>query len=184
MDDQIIIGIDPGTIFMGYGVLRVRDRQAILEAMGILRLDRYTSHYERLLKIQEGVVALIKRYHPQIMALEAPFYQKNVQTTLKLGRAQGAAMTAALSHNIPVTEYTPTTIKKTITGYGFATKEQVALMLQHILKIPNEAMMEHLDATDGVAVALTHHLQDLSPLNKTSKSSWSDFIKDHPEKVR
>lgn len=183
MKDKVIIGIDPGTIFMGYGILNIQGGKPHLEAMGILRLDRFSSHYERLLKIQEGVDALIKRYHPDAMALEAPFFQKNVQTTLKLGRAQGAAMIAALSHSISVCEYSPSTIKKAITGHGNASKEQVATMLQHILCITKDAMMEHLDATDGVAVALTHHIQETSPIPKSSKDSWADFIKNNPNRI-
>lgn len=184
MKDKIIIGIDPGTIFMGYGILKIQGGKPFLEAMGILRLDRFTSHYDRLLKIQEGTEALIQRYEPDAMALEAPFYHKNVQTTLKLGRAQGAAMVAALSHGISVCEYAPNTIKKAITGRGNASKEQVAMMLQSILKIPQDSMMEHLDATDGVAVALTHHIHETSPFAQTTKGSWSDFIKQNPDKVR
>lgn len=183
MEEQVIIGIDPGTIVMGYGVLRIQGGKPQLEGMGVLRLDRFKSHYERLLKIQEGVEALIRRYSPDTMALEAPFYGKNIQTTLKLGRAQGAAMVAALKSEINVTEYAPTTIKKVITGQGNASKEQVAAMLQYILKIPQEAMMEQNDATDAVAVALTHHLQLLRPTQIKGKSSWKEFIRNNPSKV-
>lgn len=184
MKDQIIIGIDPGTIFMGYGILRIQKGKPHLEAMGILRLDRFTSHYERLLKIQEGVEALINRYHPDAMALEAPFYHKNIQTTLKLGRAQGAAMVAGLKYDLLVHEYSPRSIKKAITGHGDASKEQVANMLQHLLGISKASLMDHLDATDGVAVALTHHIQETSPIAKSTKSSWGDYIKNNPDKVR
>lgn len=184
MDQQVIIGIDPGTIVMGYGVLRVSGNKPALEAMGILRLDRYKSHYSRLLKIQEAVEALITRYAPSAMALEAPFYGVNIQTTLKLGRAQGAAMVAALKASIPVTEYAPSTIKRMVTGKGNASKEQVAALLQYMLKIPAEAMMEKNDATDAVAVALTHHLQQLRPHKSSGSSSWSEYIKRNPDKVK
>ncbi|MDO5017025.1 MAG: crossover junction endodeoxyribonuclease RuvC [Porphyromonas sp.] len=185
MSEQIIIGIDPGTIVMGYGILRVADQKPTLLAMGILRLDRCKSHYSRLLKIQEAVEALIARYHPTDMALEAPFYGKNIQTTLKLGRAQGAAMVAALKADITVTEYPPATIKKMITGRGNASKEQVAALLTHLLGIPQESLMEKNDATDAVAVALTHHLQQKrpTPLHQSNRS-WADFIKQHPDRVK
>lgn len=183
MAEQVIIGIDPGTIIMGYGILKVTDGRPSLEAMGILRLDRYQSHYDRLLKIQEAVEALISRYSPSDMALEAPFYGKNIQTTLKLGRAQGAAMVAALRAGIGVTEYAPSTIKQAITGKGNASKDQVAALLQYMLKIPKEAILEKNDATDAVAVALTHHLQLLKPQSGKSNTTWKDFIKNHPEKV-
>ncbi|WP_298632131.1 crossover junction endodeoxyribonuclease RuvC [uncultured Porphyromonas sp.] len=184
MEQQVIIGIDPGTIVMGYGVLRIAGNKPTLEAMGILRLDRYKSHYDRLLKIQEAVEALISRYAPTAMALEAPFYGVNVQTTLKLGRAQGAAMVAALKAGVAVTEYAPSTIKRMVTGKGNASKEQVAALLQYMLKIPEEAMMEKNDATDAVAVALTHHLQQLRPHKSSSSSSWSEYIKRNPDKVK
>ncbi len=184
MEDKVIIGIDPGTIVMGYGILRVVAGKPMLEAMGILRLDRYSSHYVRLLRIQESVEALISRYAPTDMALEAPFYGKNIQTTLKLGRAQGAAMVAAQKGGINVSEYAPTTIKRMIAGQGNAGKEQVARMLQYMLNIPEDAMMEKNDATDAVAVALTHHLQLLRPHQGHSNSSWSDYIKLHPDRVK
>lgn len=180
-----IIGIDPGTILMGYGVLACGGKKPELVAMGVLKLDRYKSHYERLRKIYDGVVALINRYEPEALAIEAPFYGKNVQTTLKLGRAQGAAMVAAISQGLTVEEYAPSSIKKAITGSGSASKEQVAALLKHILHIPEEAMMAELDATDGVAVALCHHIHQTSPLPTKSKSanSWADYIRNNPEKV-
>lgn len=184
MADQVIIGIDPGTIIMGYGILSVSKGKPVLEAMGILRLDRYQSHYARLLKIQTSVEALIARYSPTDMALEAPFYGKNIQTTLKLGRAQGAAMVAALKSGISITEYPPTTIKRMVTGKGNASKEQVARLLKYMLAIPDEAMMEKSDATDAIAVALTHHLQQQRSLPTTTHSSWADFIKQNPSRVK
>lgn len=184
MADQVIIGIDPGTVVMGYGILNVHNGKPSLEAMGILRLDRYLSHYERLLKIQTSVEALIARYTPTEMALEAPFYGKNIQTTLKLGRAQGAAMVAALKSGITITEYAPSAIKRIVTGKGNASKEQVAKLLKYILAIPDEAMMEKNDATDAVAVALTHHLQQQRPYTSKSDSSWSNFIKNNPDRVK
>ncbi|MDO5036002.1 MAG: crossover junction endodeoxyribonuclease RuvC [Porphyromonas sp.] len=180
-----IIGIDPGTVLMGYGVLACQGQKPELVAMGVLRLDRYKSHYERLDRIYEGVSALIARYHPEALAIEAPFYGKNVQTMLKLGRAQGAAMVAAISQGLTVTEYSPSTIKKAITGSGNASKEQVAALIQHMLNIPNESMLDELDATDGVAAALCHHLHLTSPLlnAKGRGGSWSDYIRNNPDKI-
>lgn len=183
MTDQIIIGIDPGTIVMGYGIIKVANGKPTLEAMGLLKLNRYQSHYIRLQKIQEAVEALIERYNPTAMALESPFLGKNIQTTLKLGRAQGAAMVAATRANISVTEYAPSTIKKMITGRGNASKEQVSAMLQYILRIQEEAMMEKNDATDAVAVALTHHLQASRIQSGKKGGSWKDFIRNNPDKV-
>lgn len=181
--ESIIIGIDPGTIVLGYGVLRTCGRECELLAMGVLKLDRYKSHYERLHKIHEGISALIERYHPEEMAIEAPFYGKNVQSMLKLGRAQGAAIVAATLRDIPVTEYSPSTIKKAITGHGNAAKEQVASMLQGILHIPSESMMSALDATDGVAAAVCHHIHKTNPFASTGKQSWADYLSKHPDKV-
>ena len=183
MADQVIIGIDPGTIVMGYGILEVVGGKPTLEAMGLLRLDRYQSHYLRLQKIQEAVEALIERYAPTDMALESPFMGKNIQTTLKLGRAQGAAMVAAMRSGISVSEYAPSTIKKMITGRGSASKGQVAAMLQYMLKIPESAMMEKNDASDAVAVAMTHHLEALRIQSGKKEKSWRDYIRNNPDKV-
>ena len=139
-NDRIIIGIDPGTNVMGYGVLRIAGNKPELLAMGVLQLNKYDSHYLRLRRIFERVIGLIEQYLPDEMAIEAPFFGKNVQSMLKLGRAQGVAMAAALSRDIPITEYAPLKIKMSITGNGSATKEQVAAMLQRILHIRQENM--------------------------------------------
>ena len=181
--EKIIIGIDPGTIVLGYGVLRTSGRECELLAMGVLKLDKFKSHYERLFRIHEGVNALIQRYHPNEMAIEAPFYGKNVQSMLKLGRAQGAAIVAATINEIPVTEYSPSTIKKAITGHGNAAKEQVASMLQGMLHIPPESMMTALDATDGVAAAICHHIHSTNPYAGSSKQSWEEYLRLHPNKI-
>ena len=151
--DRIILGIDPGTIVMGYGILKIEGNKPKLEAMGILQLNKYEDHYLRLRKIFERVLALIDQYHPDELAIEAPFFGKNVQSMLKLGRAQGVAMAAALERDIPIFEYAPLKIKLSITGNGNAAKEQVAGMLQRYLKIPDESMLPQLDATDGLAAA-------------------------------
>lgn len=182
--DRIILGIDPGTIVMGYGVLSVKTRKAYLTTMGVLSLDRYADHYIRLRRIYERVLSLIDEYHPDELAIEAPFFGKNVQSMLKLGRAQGAAIAAALNRDIPIFEYAPLKIKMAITGNGKAAKEQVAGMLQHILHIPDDHMLPQLDATDGLAAAYCHYLQTDRPKQEKSYSGWKDFIAKNPGKIR
>lgn len=182
--DRIILGIDPGTIVMGYGILAVERNKPRIEAMGVLSLSKFDDHYVRLRRIYERMTALIDEYHPDELAIEAPFFGKNVQSMLKLGRAQGAAIAAALNHDIPVFEYAPLKIKMAITGNGNAAKEQVAGMLQHILHIPDENMLPQLDATDGLAAAYCHYLQANRPKEGKDSSNWKDFIARHPDKVR
>jgi crossover junction endodeoxyribonuclease RuvC len=182
--ERIILGIDPGTIIMGYGLLRVIDNKPSLEAMGVLQLNKYESHYLRLKKIFERVTGLIDQYHPDEMAIEAPFFGKNVQSMLKLGRAQGVAMTAALERDIPIFEYAPLKIKLSITGNGDASKEQVAGMLQRYLHIPQESMLPQLDATDGLAAALCHFFQLKNPVSDKKYTGWKDFINKNPGKIR
>ncbi|MDR2682457.1 MAG: crossover junction endodeoxyribonuclease RuvC, partial [Dysgonamonadaceae bacterium] len=157
--EKIILGIDPGTTVMGYGLIRIRDNTPSLLAMGVLELNKYEDHYLRLQRIFERVVGLIDEFRPDELAIEAPFFGKNVQSMLKLGRAQGVAMAAALSRHLPIFEYAPLKIKVAITGNGQAAKEQVADMLQRYLKIPKENMLPQLDATDGLAAALCHFFQ-------------------------
>lgn len=177
------MGIDPGTTVMGYGVLKVVNNKPALESMGVLMLSKYEGHYLKLRRIFEKVVGLIDCYHPDELAIEAPFYGKNVQSMLKLGRAQGVAMSAALSRDIPIMEYAPLKIKMSITGNGKASKEQVAGMLQRILHIPDEAMLPQLDATDGLAAALCHFYQSNNPACDKKYTSWKDFINQHPSRV-
>jgi crossover junction endodeoxyribonuclease RuvC len=184
MQERIILGIDPGTIVMGYGVLVVEGYKPRLETMGVLKLDKYEDHYLRLRRIYERVLALIDEYHPDELAIEAPFFGKNVQSMLKLGRAQGAAITAALNRDIPIFEYAPLKIKMAITGNGRAAKEQVAGMLQRILHIPDQNMLPQLDATDGLAAAFCHFLQTNRPKAEKAYSGWKDFMNKNPEKVR
>lgn len=176
-NDRIIIGIDPGTNVMGYGVLRIVGNTPELMTLGVIQLNKFESHYLRLRRIFERVLGLIEQYLPDEMAIEAPFFGKNVQSMLKLGRAQGVAMAAALSRDIPITEYAPLKIKMSITGNGSASKEQVAAMLQRILHIPDENMPPLLDATDGLAAALCHfyqtnrpHLEKATTVGKTSST--------------
>lgn len=182
--EQIIIGIDPGTIVMGYAIIAARGRKMRLIAMGVLKLDRYADTYRRLRKIHEGVSQLIARYQPDQLAIEAPFYGKNVQSMLKLGRAQGAAIVAAQLADLPVTEYPPSTIKKMVTGNGSASKEQVAYYLRKMLSIPPEAMMDALDATDATGAAVCHVLSaGRGPVTGGRSSSWRDYLRSHPDKV-
>lgn len=182
--ERIILGIDPGTIVMGYGILVVNGNKPRLETLGVLQLNKYDDHYLRLRKIFERVTALIDQYHPDEMAIEAPFFGKNVQSMLKLGRAQGVAMSAALNRDVPIFEYAPLKIKMAITGNGNASKEQVAGMLQRILHISESSMLPQLDATDGLAAALCHYLQTNNPVSEKKYTGWKDFIAKNPKKIR
>lgn len=179
---RIILGIDPGTIVMGYGVLAVNGKKPSLIAMGLIELSKIGDHYMRLARIYERVKMLVEQYCPDEMAIEAPFYGKNVQSMLKLGRAQGVAMAAALSHQVPITEYEPRKIKQAITGNGSASKEQVCEMLVRIMNIPRENLLPKMDATDALAAALCHFYESGKPAVAKSKS-WKDFIAKNPDKV-
>ena len=163
MWDKVIIGIDPGTNVMGYGVLGILRGKPSVVAMGVLRLNRMEDHYMRLHRIHERVLGLVEQYLPDEFAIEAPFFGKNVQSMLKLGRAQGVAMAAALSRDIPIAEYEPRKVKMAITGNGAASKEQVQEMLVRILKIPRENLLPELDATDALGVALCHFYESSRP---------------------
>jgi crossover junction endodeoxyribonuclease RuvC len=179
--EKIILGIDPGTSIMGYGVLKAVGNQLEVLQYGVIHLDKYEDHFLRLKKIFERVSQLIDDYSPDEVALEAPFYGKNIQSMLKLGRAQGVAMSAALARQIPITEYAPKKIKQSVTGNGNASKEQVASMLVAQLKI--KEVPEILDATDALSVALCHHFQQR--FGSTSKSkSWKAFVSDNPNRVK
>lgn len=182
--DRIIIGIDPGTNVMGYGILGVRGKKPSLVAMGIIELSKFESHYMRLHRIHERVLGLVEQYLPDEMAIEAPFFGKNVQSMLKLGRAQGVAMAAALSRDVPITEYEPRKIKMAITGNGAASKEQVREMLRRILSIADESMMPKLDATDALGAALCHFYESAKPLASSGAKSWKAFIAAHPDRVK
>ena len=153
--ERIIMGIDPGTNVMGYGVLGINGKKPSVIVTGVLELSRFESHYKRLRRIFERVTGLVEQYLPDELAIEAPFFGKNVQSMLKLGRAQGVAMAAALSRDVPIAEYAPLSIKQAVTGNGGASKEQVANMLRHLLNIPADHMPKLLDATDALAAALT-----------------------------
>ncbi len=177
------MGIDPGTQIMGYGILKVINNKPQMEAMGVLQLSKFENHYLRLSRIYERTITLIEQYLPDELAIEAPFYGKNVQSMLKLGRAQGVAMAAAISRDVPICEYAPLKIKMSITGNGRASKEQVAYMLQQILKIPNKNMLHQLDASDGLAAALCHFYQSGVDSQSTKYKNWKDFADKNPQKI-
>lgn len=181
--EKIILGVDPGTQVMGYGVLRAVGNKAELITMGVIELKKYESHYLRLGKIYERITGIIDAYKPDEMAIEAPFYGKNVQSMLKLGRAQGVAITAAIMRDIPITEYEPKKIKVAITGNGAASKEQVAGMLQRMLKIKAEDMDIQRDATDALGAAYCHFIQMGKPEVEHRFSSWKDFVSKNACKV-
>lgn len=183
--DRIIMGIDPGTNVMGYGVLGVVGKRPEVIVMGVIQLSKFENHYLRLRRIYERVQGLVEQYLPDEMALEAPFFGKNVQSMLKLGRAQGVAMAAALSRDVPITEYAPRSIKMSVTGNGQASKEQVANMLRHLLGIRQEDMPRLLDATDALAVAVTHFYETGKPQKGPSgPKSWEEFIKKNPDRIK
>lgn len=182
--EQIILGIDPGTTIMGYGVIRCAGKELEMLEMGALHLSKYPDHAVKLKRIFDRCVALIESHAPDQLAVEAPFFGKNVQSMLKLGRAQGVALAAALAHEIPVAEYAPRKIKQSITGSGSASKEQVAAMVARTLKIPMDAMPKELDASDGLAVALCHHFQLASPRMQTGYSGWKAFVADQTGRVK
>lgn len=182
--DRIIIGIDPGTNVMGYALLGIKSKTPHLIVMGVLKLNRMEGHYLRLHRIFERITGLINQYLPDEMSIEAPFYGKNVQSMLKLGRAQGVAMAAALQHDIPITEYEPRKIKQAITGNGAASKSQVAAMLQRELNISDSEMPDLLDATDALATALCHYFESGKPALAHGTTSWKTFIAQHPDRIK
>ncbi|MGN6616977.1 MAG: crossover junction endodeoxyribonuclease RuvC [Ilyomonas sp.] len=175
-NEQIILGIDPGTLFMGYAIVAVNCNKPIVVTMNVLKLSSHKDVYVRLQMIHAKVCSLITEFSPTTFAIEAPFFGKNVQSMLKLGRAQGVAIAAAMQSAIDVTEYSPKKVKQSITGNGNADKEQVWRMLQQILKL--EEKPQYFDATDALAVALCHHYQASSRLTSPGKNfkGWEDFI--------
>jgi len=182
--ERIILGIDPGTSLLGYGIIKTQGKNNIeLVVLGVIDLKKYKDHYLKLKAIYERVQQLVDQYLPDDVAIEAPFFGKNVQSMLKLGRAQGVAMAAALSRSVPIFEYAPRKIKLAITGQGNASKEQVASMLQSILKT-KEFDTKTLDATDGLAAAVCHFYQNSSEPKSSKSNSWSSFIKNNPDRVK
>lgn len=182
--EKIILGIDPGTNIMGYGVIKVTGTKAEVITLGVIDLRKFSNPYLKLKHIYERVHGIINSYLPDELAIEAPFFGKNVQSMLKLGRAQGVAIVAALCRDIPVTEYAPLKIKMAITGNGQASKEQVADMLKRMLKIRQEDIGPFMDATDALGAAYCHYLQMGKPEIVKSYSSWKDFIAKNPDKVK
>jgi crossover junction endodeoxyribonuclease RuvC len=192
--ERIILGIDPGTTVMGYGIIRSVGKTNEVLTLGVLKLDKYTDYALKLKKIFDRTVGLIDEYKPDELAIEAPFFGKNVQSMLKLGRAQGVAIAAAMSRELSVVEYAPKKIKQAITGNGNATKEQVASMLQHQLKF--DFNQQYFDATDGLAAAYCHLVQNklgeaenkaskkAIPAKKKKASSWEAFVNQNPDKVK
>ena len=183
-DKQIILGVDPGTIVLGYGIIEVQKQKVTLLSMGVIQLSKYDDSLQKLRIIYEKIQGLIENYHPTICAIETPFYGKNVQSMLKLGRAQGVAIASALTKGVEVYEYAPKKIKQSITGNGNASKEQVAAMLKQ--QIGFEIQPKFHDATDGLAAAVCHHYQNRVTSTGIDKkvSGWADFIKQNPGKVK
>ena len=181
--ERIILGIDPGTNVMGYGVSKATGNKAEMIAMGVIDLRKLSDPYIRLGRIFERVTGVIDEYLPDEMAIEAPFFGKNIQSMLKLGRAQGVAIAAAIHHSVPIHEYAPMKIKMAITGNGSASKEQVAGMLQRMLHLDEKEMPKFMDATDALAAAYCHFMQATVPGQGHKYTDWSDFVKKNGARV-
>lgn len=179
---KIILGIDPGTIVLGYGLIEIHNKTPVMLNMGVVHLQKLGDMYSRLARIYSRIDSIIQEFHPDEVAIEAQFFGKDVQAMLKLGRAQGVALTPAIIRNLPIFEYAPRKIKIAVTGNGNASKEQVAMMLGKILKI--DVKSEPLDATDGLATALCHYYQSQVPGGEKSYSSWAEFIKKNPGRIK
>ena len=181
-EERIILGIDPGTTIMGFGLIKVVGKRMEFLQLNELKLSKYQDHYVKLRVIFERTVALIEAYLPDEIAIEAPFFGKNVQSMLKLGRAQGVAMAAGLSRQVPITEYSPKKIKMAITGNGNASKEQVAKMLQQTLGL--KELPKNLDSTDGLAAAVCHFYNSDQIQMGKSYSGWSAFVKQNEDRIK
>lgn len=182
MAEKIILGIDPGTTIMGFGLIKVVKKKMFFLQLNELNLKKYDDHYLKLKLIFERTIELIDTHNPDEIAIEAPFFGKNVQSMLKLGRAQGVAMAAGLSREIPITEYSPKKIKMAITGNGNASKEQVAKMLQSLLSL--KTLPDNLDSTDGLAAAVCHFYNSGVIQTSKSYSGWASFVKQNPGKIK
>ncbi len=180
--EKIILGIDPGTTIMGFGLIKVKNKQMEFMLMNELVLKKYDDHYVKLKHIFDRTIELIDSYHPDEIAIEAPFFGKNVQSMLKLGRAQGVAIAAGLSRQVPITEYAPKKIKMAVTGNGNASKEQVAGMLKNTLKL--KSLPKNLDATDGLAAAVCHFYNSGKASVGKSYSGWSSFVKQNERRIK
>ena len=180
IEDKIILGIDPGTNILGYGIIHVKAKKLSLINFGVIHLSKLETHPDKLKKIFERLDQIIKEYKPDEMAIEAPFFGKNVQSMIKLGRAQGVAIAASLSNNVPFEEYTHRRVKQAVTGNGNASKEQVAAMLQTVLGFSE--MPKYLDSTDGLAIAVCHYFsKGVGEHNKTKGNKWESFLKENPD---
>ena len=179
--ERVILGIDPGTTILGYGVIVTKGKKMSLVDLNVLNLTKIENHPLKLKKIFETLLELIEKYQPDELAIEAPFFGKNVQSMLKLGRAQGVAMAAALYRDIPIFEYLPKKIKQSVTGNGNASKEQVAAMMEHLLEFKFSGK---LDATDGLAAAVCHFLQGDGTGSKTKAKDWSSFLEANPNRIK
>jgi len=181
MQEKIILGIDPGTNIMGYGVVKRDKRGPVLIDMGIIDLHKIKNPYKKLEAIFNETILLIEKHNPSELAIEAPFYGRNIQSMLKLGRAQGTAISAAIYKSVAIFEYAPRKIKMSITGRGSASKEQVAVMLGKMLDFP--VIINNLDATDGLAAAVCHYYQDTSRKISPEYKNWKSFIKNNPDRI-
>lgn len=183
--EKIILGVDPGTQIAGYGIISVKAGVMTMIQYGVVQLSKYSTYQLKLQKLYETIIRLIEEYHPDEMAIEDPFFGKNIQAMLKLGRAQGVVMAAALSRNIPIVEYAPRRIKQSVTGNGNATKDQVSQMVGHLLKESLDP--QFFDATDALAIAICHHFHEnalpVAPGKKTKKGAWGAFVSENSGRV-
>ena len=179
---QIILGIDPGTNILGFSVIVIEGNHVELKEVNVLRMKKGGTHHEKLKEIFDGIQKVIKKFQPNEVAIEAPFFGKNVQSMLKLGRAQGVAIAVSMSNEIPVFEYSPRKIKQSITGNGNASKEQVAAILSQLLKFESKYLL--LDATDALGVAMCHHFQHRGLASSKKNSGWKKFISENPARVK
>ncbi len=181
---KIILGIDPGTVVMGYGLVTVHGSSISLLEMDVLKPGKVDDPYKKLQLIYNTVSGLIIKYKPDVFAIEAPFFGKNVQSMLKLGRAQGVAIAAAMRHGLDVTEYSPKKVKQSVTGNGNASKEQVLKMLQRLLNFKDDP--KYFDASDALAVAVCHYFQEnaVMAIAGAKVNGWDDFLKKNPERLK
>ena len=180
--NKTILGIDPGSNIMGYGILKIVGGKASIVALGVIKTSGFTGHYQKLSHIFERTLYLVDEYKPDETALEAPFFGKNIQSMLKLGRAQGVAMAASLYRGVPIFEYAPLRIKQAITGNGSASKEQVAYFIKQMFNL--EIAPDYFDATDAVATAVCHFLQLKNPKSEGTIKNWAEFVKKNPERIK
>jgi crossover junction endodeoxyribonuclease RuvC len=182
--EKIILGIDPGTRFLGYGLLRITNDKVTVLQYGVLNLTKYTTQGAKFLKIHERILGILEEFLPDEIAIESPFFGKNIQSMLKLGRVQGMVMSLAFSKSIPIAEYEPKKIKQSVTGNGNASKEQVAKMIEIIANIKLDGKLH--DATDALGIAICHHFhnKNISSTMKGTKKGWGAFVTENPERIK